>query len=166
MESLEQIINFVFGGQIDASKIVTILVGIWAVVKSITEWAAKRKLAVAVQSENETQRQLKQAKSELSEAKKCISMLSDVVLTAYLSSNTIPPETKKQIGAIGAELNKVAGIDLKGATGKLIDAAMTVAPQLSLEEKREEIDAAVDLTEEAIDAANEIAQSAIDKIKV
>lgn len=166
MESLEQIINWFFGGQVDASKIITILVGIWAVVKSITEWVAKKKLMTAVQQENETQARLKQAKEEIGELKKCTSMLADVVLTAYLSSNTIPEETKKRLGYIGTELDKIAGVDLKDATNKLIDAATTVAPQLSLEEKREEIDAAVEITEEAIDAANEVAQSAIEKIRI
>ena len=166
MESVEQVINWIFGGQVDATKIVTILVAIWAVVKSVMEWRAKKKLLTMDASENETQRQLKEAKAEIGEMKKCVSMLSDALLTAYLSSNTIPPETKKQLGHIGAELNKVAGIDLKDATGKLIDAATAIAPDLSLGEKREEIDAAVEITETAIDAANEVAQSAIDKLKV
>lgn len=166
MESLENVINWIFGGQVDASKIITILVCIYAVVKSVTEWIAKKKLLKAETAETNTQKDLKQTKKELEELKECTSLLSDVVLTAYLSSNTIPEETKKKLGAIGEQLDHVAGIDLKETTHKLIDVATTVAPQLSLNEKKEEIDAAVEVVEDAIDAANDVAQSAIDKIRV
>lgn len=166
MESLENIINWIFGGQVDASKIITILVGVWAVVKSITEWIAKKKLIKAEISETNTQKQLAAAKEEIAELKQCCSLLSDVVLTAYLSSNTIPEETKKKIGSIGEQLDHVAGIDLKKTTHQLIDVATTIAPQLSLNEKKEEIDAAVEIVEDTIDAANDVAQAAIDKIKV
>lgn len=170
MTSLEEIINWIFGGQVDASKIVTILVGIYAVVKSITEWAAKKKFN-ASDSENkelkkELEKEREQRKQDAKEFKQCMSMLADVVLTAYLSSNTIPEETKKTLGYIGTKLDKVAGIELQPVTQKLIDVAENIVPAANLQEHKEELMEATEVAEQVIDDANEVVQQAIDKIKV
>lgn len=166
MESLEQIINWVFGGSVDASKIISILVGIYAVIKSITEWIAKKKLLKAEQQETTTQKKLQEAKEDIGVLKGCVSMLSDVVLTAYLSSNTIPEEVKKQLGHIGSKLNEAAGIDLQPVTSKLIEVITTIAPDSNLQEHKEELEAATEVVEETIDAGNEVVSEAIDKIKL
>lgn len=166
MESLEQIINWIFGGSVDASKIISILVAVYAVIKSITEWIAKKKLLQATQQETTTQKKLQEAKEDINTLKGCVSMLSDVVLTAYLSSNTIPEEVKKQLGHIGAKLNKAAGVDLEPVTSKLIEVVTTIAPDSNLKEHKEELKAATEVVEEAIDAGNEVVSEAIDKIKL
>lgn len=166
MESLEQIINWIFGGQVDVSKIIVILTSIYAVIKSITEWAAKKKLLLAETAESKTQKDLKNAKEEIAQLKQCISSLGDVVLTAYLSSNTIPTEVKQKIGHYGEQLQKAADLELTSSTEKLIELATEVIPQANLNEKKEEILAATEIAEEAVDAANDIAQDAIKKIKL
>ena len=58
MESLEQIVNALFGGQITADQIITILVGIFAVIKTITEWKAKVKLIQAEKQQTATDKDL------------------------------------------------------------------------------------------------------------
>ena len=63
MESLEQIVNWIFGGQVDASKIISIIVAVYAVIKSITEWVAKKKLLQATQQETTTQKKLEEARN-------------------------------------------------------------------------------------------------------
>ena len=164
--SLEEIINWVFGGQVDAAKIITILVSIYAVVKSITEWIAKRKLIKAGLEQSALLEELKLARQENKTIKTALSKFGDVVLTAYLSSNTVPVEVKRELGKIGSELNTVAGIPLADTTNKLIEVVTTVAPNTSLNEHKEELQEASLLAEEVIDNANEVVQEAIDKIKI
>lgn len=166
MESIEEIINWIFGGQVDASKIISIVVAVYAVVKSITEWVAKKKLIKAGAEQTALLKELQLAREENKQLKTSISKLGDIVLTSYLSSNTIPVEVKKELGKIGNELNKVAEIPLSETTNKLIEAVTVVAPQNSLNEHKEELQEASMLAEEVIDGANEIVQDAIDKIKV
>lgn len=166
MASIEQIINWIFGGQVDATKIVTLLVAAYAVVKSITEWIAKKKLIKAGLEQTALLKELKLAREENQVVKTALAKFGDVVLTAYLSSNTVPVEVKRQLGAIGDELNKVAQIPLSDTTVKLIDVVTKVAPQADLNEHKEEIEEAAKLAEETIDNANDLVQSAIDKIKV
>ena len=164
--SLEQIVNWVFGGQVSLSDISAILVAIYAVVKSVTEWIAKKKLLKATAEQTQLTSELKLAREENKQLKGCIAKLGDIVVTAYLSSNTVPIEVKKQLGTIGSELNKVAEIPLADTTLKLLDAVNTVAPNNNLNEHKEEIEQASKLAEEVIDNANDLVQDAIDKIKV
>lgn len=166
MNSFEEIINWIFGGQIDATKIISIIVSIYAVVKSITEWAAKKKLIKAELEQTALLKELKLAREENQNLKGAVAKLGDVVLTSYLSSNTIPAETKRELGKIGSELNKIADIPLAETTNKLIEAVTVVAPQNSLNEHKEELQEASLLSEEVIDGANEVVQDAIDKIRI
>lgn len=166
MASVEEIINAIFGGTVSADKIISILVAIYAVVKSITEWVAKKKLIKATNEQTALTKELKLAREENKQLKSCVAKLGDIVLTAYLSSNTVPVEVKQQIGTIGSELNKVADIPLADTTVKLIDVVTKVIPNNALNEHKEELEEASKLAEETIDNANELVQNAIDKLKV
>jgi len=159
MSSVSDIINWIFGGQVDASKIISILVGVWAVVKSITEWRAKKKLIKASAEQSALVEENKNLKTS-------IAKLGDIVLTAYLSSNTVPVEVKREISKFGEELNKAAQIPLAETTVKLIQVVSEVVPMESLNEHKEEIVEAAKVAEEVIDGAAELAQSAIDKISI
>ena len=164
--SLEQIVNWIFGGQVSLSDISALLVAGYAVVKSITEWIAKKKLLKAANEQTQLTAQLKLAREENQQLKGCIAKLGDIVVTAYLSSNTVPIEVKKQLGTIGNELNKAAEIPLADTTLKLIEAVNTIAPNNTLNEHKEELEEASKLAEDVIDGANDLVQDAIDKIKV
>lgn len=166
MSSVSEIINWIFGGQVDASKIVSILVGIYAIIKSITEWRAKRKLLKADLEQTQTQKEISLVREENKTLKTAIAKLGDVILTAYLSSNTVPVEVKREISKFGDELNKAAEIPLAETTMKLINVVSEVVPMESLNEHKEEINEAAKLAEDVIDGAAELAQSAIDKISV
>ena len=166
MASVEEIVNAIFGGTVSADKIISILVAIYAVVKSITEWVAKKKLIKATNEQTALTQQLKLAREENKQLKTCVSKLGDIVLTAYLSSNTVPVEVKQQIGTIGSELNKVAEIPLADTTKKLIEVVTEVVPNNTLNEHKEELEEASKLTEDVIDGANDLVQNAIDKIRV
>ncbi len=164
--SLEQIVNWIFGGQVSVADISAIVVAIYAVVKSITEWIAKRKLIKATQEQTALTQELKLARDENKQLKTCVAKIGDIVVTAYLSSNTVPVDVKKQLGTIGNELNKIADIPLADTTVKLIDAVNSVVPNTTLNEHKEELQEASLLAEEVIDNANDVVQDAIDKIKV
>lgn len=166
MASIEEIINWIFGGQVDASKIISIVVAIYAVVKSITEWIAKKKLIKAGLEQSALLEELKLARQENQTLKTAVAKLGDVVLTAYLSSNTVPVEVKRELGKIGDELNKAAQIPLSDTTTKLIEVVTEIAPNNDLIKHKEEIEEASKLAEDVIDGANEVAQSAIDKLTV
>ena len=166
MTSFEEIINWIFGGSVDASKIISIIVAIYAVIKSITEWSAKRKLIKADQEQTALLKQLTLAREENKNLKTCVSKLGDVILTAYLSSNTVPPEVKKELGKIGSELNKAADIPLSETTNKLIEVATVIVPNQTLNEHKDELHEATQLAEEVIDNASDLVNEAIDKIKI
>lgn len=166
MESLEQVVNWLFGGTVSLDKITSIAVCVFAVIKTITEWISKKKLLKADLQETITQKEIKLAREENAKLKQSISLLSDIVLTAYLSSNTIPAETKKEIGKIGSALNSLAEIPIAETTNKLIEVVTQVIPNNDLLAHKEELEESAKLAEEIIDGANEITQSAIDKIKL
>ncbi len=166
MSSLEEIINVIFGGQVDASKIIVILVSIYAFVNSITERLAKKKVWSKEVEETQTQKDLKALKQKQKAVCECISSLADIVLTAYLSSNTIPVETKQKIAAEGEKLKCVGEIDLTESTNKLIAAATSTIPQETLNEKKEKINEAVKEVGETTKTANDAVQAAINNIKV
>lgn len=166
MTSVTDIMNWLFGGQVDVSKIISILVAAYAVVKSITEWIAKRKLIKAGLEQSALLQELKLAREENKTLKAGLSKLGDIVITSYLSSNTIPVETKRELGKIGNELNQIAQIPLADTTMKLIDAVTNIVPAKDLVEHKEELAEASKLAEEVIDNANELAQDAIDKLTV
>lgn len=166
MTSFEEVIKFLFGESFDVSKVVAIIVAIYAVIKSITEWRAKRALLKKEQEETALTKELKLAREENKELKKAIGKLGDVIITSYLSSNTIPVEVKREIGKFGDELNKVAEIPLAETTKKLVEVVSEVVPESNINEHKEELEEATKLAEEVIDSANELAQDAIDKISI
>jgi len=163
--SVEEILNIIFGGQVDISKITTILVAVWGVVMSIFEWRAKKKLLKADAEATRQELEIKNQEKEIKNLETCVSKLCDVVLTAYLTSNTVPEETKRTISVIGSELNKVAEIPLTEQTNKLIAAVSQIIPE-TINEKKEEILEHTQKVEETIDKVNNVAQEAINKIKL
>ena len=157
--SFEEVLNVLFGGQFDASKLAAIIVFIYAIVKSITEWIAKKKLLKLAAKEDKKDQ-------ELALLKEGVAKLGDIVITAYLSSNTVPVEVKRELGKLGDQLNKVAKIPLAETTTKLIEVVTEVTPNNDLIKHKEEIEEAAKTVEKVIDTANDLAQDAIDKITI
>ena len=166
MESLEQIINALFGGQITADQIVTMLVGIFAVIKTITEWKAKVKLIQAEKQQTATDKDLAKQRAELQETKKGLALLCNIMTTAYLSSNTVDNATKKQIASYCKQAEELAVIDLTATSKDLINVINTHIPGTSLNEKKQEIEAHIQLTEELLDSALQGSSDAIDNLKL
>lgn len=166
MNALEQFINIVFGGVISIDKIVTIGVAIFAVIKAITEWRAKAKLIKADKELTTSHKKIEAQQKQLDEFKQCISLLCNMMTTAYLSSNTIDDTTKKKIAAYSLKAEEISKIDLTAMTSDLINTINKHVPGATLNEKKEEIKTDVKASEERIDAAVEETTSAIDAINL
>lgn len=166
MNELEQFINIVFGGVISVDKIIAIGVAIFAVIKAITEWRAKVKLIKADKELTASDKKLETQQKQLNECKQCISLLCNMMTTAYLSSNTIDDTTKKKIAAYSLKAEEISNIDLTAMTSDLIDTINKHVPGTTLNEKKEEIKTDVKAAEERIDAAVEETTSAIDAINL
>lgn len=166
MESLEQIIETIFGGQITVDKVITILVGIFAVIKTFTEWSAKVKLIKAEKQQTATDKDLAQQRQELDYTKKALAYLCNIMTTAYLSSNTVDDTTKKKIASYCLLAEEVAGVNLTAVSKDLISIINEHVPGSSLNEKKEEIEANIQLTEELLDSTIKGAADAIDNLKL
>lgn len=165
MDSLKDFVNVVFGGKITVDQIVTILVAIYAVIKSFTEWRAKKRLINSDRTLTAVESELEDAKEEVKALKEACSSLGDIVVTAYLSSNTISSETKKELVTISNKLKENANISLSKPIVELIEAVEQGA-NVDLADVKQEIKERTEDIDELLDVANETAQTAIDKLSV
>lgn len=166
MPNLETFLETLFGGTVTADKVITILVAIFAVIKSCTEWVAKKRLIAADKELSSADKKLAAQQQELTECKQCISLLCNIMTTAFLSSNTVDDTVKKKIASYTLKAEEVAKIDLTSITSELIDTINKHIPGSSLVEKKESIIAEVKATEEVLDKAIESTTSAIDAINL
>lgn len=166
MPELSELLASLFGGQITVDKLTTMLVAIFALIKSFTEWFAKKKLIAADKELSSTDKKLAAQKTELEECKQCISLLCNIIVTAYLSSNTVDDTTKKKIAAYSLKAEEVSKIDLTSMTTQLIDTVNTHIPGANLNQIKESIAAEVKSTEEVLDKSIESTKSAIDAINL
>lgn len=165
MDSLNDFVNVVFGGRITVDQIITILVGIYAVIKSITEWRAKKKLINSERLLSSTEEKVQSLKEETEKLRDACTGLAEIVTTAYLSSNTIDVETKKRLAVVSDNLNKLSNIKLSEPVVSLIEAVESGANVDLTDIKNELRDKAED-AETMISVATDTAQAAIDKLKV
>lgn len=165
MDSLNDFVNVVFGGRITVDQIVTILVAIYAVIKSFTEWRAKKRLINSDRTLTAVESELQEERKENKELKEACSSLAEIVVTAYLSSNTISPETKKELVTFSNKLKENANINFSKPVTELITAVEKGA-NVDLSDIKKELKERTEDIEEILDVANETAQTAIDKLTV
>lgn len=165
MDSLNEFVNVVFGGRITIDQIVTMLVGIFAVIKSFTEWSAKKKLINSTRTLTSVEQDLKEEREENKALKDACSNLAEIVVTAYLSSNTISSETKKELVTMANKLKQNANIKISEPVTTLIT-SIENGVNVDLSDIKEELKNKTDNLEEILDIANETAQTAIDKLTV
>lgn len=165
MDSLNEFVNVVFGGRITIDQIVTMLVGIFAVIKSFTEWSAKKKLINSTRTLTSVEQDLKEEREENKALKDACSNLAEIVVTAYLSSNTISSETKKELVTMANKLKQNANIKISEPVTTLIT-SIENGVNVDLSDIKEELKNKTENLEEILDIANETAQTAIDKLTV
>jgi len=165
MDSLQGFIDAIFGGSISADKIITIVVAIYAVIKSFTEWRATKKLINSQRTLSGVEQELIEERKENKQLKESVSALADIVVTAYLSSNTISSDTKKELVTISNKLKENAGIDLSTPAVKLVEAVEN-GLNVDLGTVKQELKEKTEALSETLDIANEVTQNAIDKLTV
>ncbi len=165
MDSLNEFVNVVFGGRITVDQIVTMLVAVFAVIKSFTEWSAKKKLINSTRTLTSVEQELKEEREENKALKDACSNLAEIVVTAYLSSNTISSETKKELVTMANKLKQNANIKISEPVTALITAVEN-GVNVDLSDVKEELKNKTENLEEILDVANETAQTAIDKLTV
>lgn len=166
MESVQSIIQTIFGGQITIQSILTVLVSLYAVVVSIVEWRAKVKLIKADKQLTSADKKLDAQKEELNKIRESMKYLGDIVCTAYLSNPNVDENTKKKIAVAATSLEKVADIEFSKITTDLINVVTEYIPGTNIEEKKEEIIAEVKAAEKVIDAISDTADDIVNKLEV
>ena len=166
MESVQTIIQTLFGGQVTIQGIVTLLTPLYAIILSIVEWRSKVKLIKADKQLTSADKKLDAQQEELNQVKESLKYLGDIICTAYLANVNIDEATKKKIAVAATNLEQVASIKLSEATEQLINTITTYIPGTNIEEKKEEIRAEVKASEQIIDAAAETADDIVSKLEV
>ena len=166
MESVQSIIEILFGGQITIQGVFNLLMPIYAIIVSLAEWRAKVKLIKADKQLTSADKKLDAQRKELDQVKTGLKYLGDIICTAYLANANVDETTKKKIAVAASNLETVANIKLSEATEQLITTVTTYLPGTNIEEKKEDIIAEVKATEELIDTAAETADDIVNKLEV
>lgn len=166
MESVQSIIEIIFGGQITIQGIMNVLMPIYVVIVSIAEWRAKAKLINADKQLTSADKKLEAQREELNKVKQGMQYLGDIICTAYLANPNVDEATKKKIAVAATNLEKVSEIKLSDMTTDLINVVTEYIPGTNIEEKKEEIIAEVKAVEELIDTAAETADDIVNKLEV
>lgn len=165
MESLKEIITMLFGDKVTLDQIFTMAVGVFAVIKSFTEWRATKKLIKADKERTAIEEELELQKQRNEHLVQACSSLAEIVVTAYLSSNTISSETKKELVTMANNLKENASLQLTKPVTALIEAVEKGA-NVDLSTVKQEVLEKTKNIDEVVDIVKESTQNAIDKITV
>ena len=166
MDSVQTIIQNIFGGQVTIQGVLTVLVSLYAVVVSLVEWRAKVKLIKADKQLTSADKKLDAQREELDKVKEGMKYLGDIICTAYLANPNVDENTKKKIAVAATELEKVSNVNLSGMTKDLINVVTEYVPGTNLEAQKENIVAEAKAAEELIDAASESVDDIVNKLEV
>lgn len=166
MESVQTIVETLFGGQITVQGIITLLMPIYMIIVSIAEWRAKLKLIRADKQLTATDEKLQAQREELEKVKRSMQYLGDIICTAYLANPNVDETTKRKIAVAATNLEKVSEIKLSEMTEELIQTVTEYIPGTNIEEKKADIVAEMKATEELIDTASATANNIVNKLEV
>ena len=159
-----EFIKAIFGEDISVSNVLAVVCSVLVPILTVFFNKMRNKLLAADTANSYKDKQIAAQTKQIEELEKGLSYLGNMISTAYLSSNTIPPETKKVIGSYASKLEQVANIELTKETEKLIEQVAVFVPNVN--DKKEEILKATQEAEEIIDTVNDATQAAIDKLKL
>jgi regulator of replication initiation timing len=166
MDSVQNIITNIFGGEFTFQSIANAIVPLYAVVMSIKEAIATRRLIKADKELNATEKQVTKLREENSELRTAIGVFGDIICTAYLANPNVDEQTKKKIAVAATKLDEVAKIPLADMSRELIDTVTKYVPGTNLEAKKEAIVAEVARVEEKIDGTVEDVSDIIKNLEV
>ena len=160
----QELLKLIFGDDVSISSILAPICAILVPILTVFFNKVKNKLISVETASTTKDKQIAEQAQKIESLEKSVSYLGNIISVAYLSSNTIPAETKKVIGSYADKLDKVAGIQLSKDAEKLITQVATFVPNVN--DKKEEILKATQKAEEVIDTVNDATQAAIDKLKI
>lgn len=166
MESVQSIIEVLFGGQITIQGVMNLLMPIYMIIVSIAEWRAKIRVIRADKQLTSADKKLDAQRDELNKVKQGMQYLGDIICTAYLTNPNVDETTKKKIAVAATNLEKVSEIKLSNMTTDLINVVTEYVPGTNIEAQKENIVAEVKAAEELIDTASETVDDIVNKLEV
>lgn len=161
-----EIYKTLFPNGVTAEFISTAIVGIIALLVSLYGTTIKKK--VTTQDVQKSKSEIASANAEVKsqEAINAVTLLSNMLLTIFLNANTLDTDTKKQLVAYSKALETLSDIKLSEEVHKALDIVAKYAPEATILEQREQLNAAATKVEKYLDNASEATSSLIDKIKL
>lgn len=166
MDSVQDLINALFGGEITIEGVANLIAIVWAIAISIIAKMQNTKLVKADKESTATDAKLDALTTDVANLTTAIGILGDILSTTMLSSSSTTVAIKKVVAASAQKLSTAAGIPLADATTQIIDALIAYIPGSGLAEKKEEIVEAAKKAEEIIDEAAEAANTVVDKLRI
>lgn len=166
MDSVQSIITNIFGNDFTFQSIAQAIVPIYAVVMSIKEAIAVKKLIKADKELNATEKKVNKLQDETANVKEAIGILGDMICTAYLANPNVDEQTKKKLAVAATKLDEVAKIPLAEMSKDLIDTVTKYVPGTNLEAKKESIVAEVAKVEEKVDDTIEDISAIVKNLEV
>lgn len=166
MDSVQNIITNIFGGEFTFQSIANAIVPVYALVMSIKEAIAVRKLIKADKDINATEKQVKELKEENKQLREAMGIFGDIICTAYLANPNVEEQVKKKIAVAATKLDELTKIPLANMSKDLIDTVTKYVPGTNLEAKKEAIVEEVAKVEEVVDTVAEDISDIIKNLEV
>lgn len=166
MDSVQELISLLFGGEITIDGVANIIAIVWALSISIIAKKQNTKLVQADKESTATDNKLDSLTTDVAKLTNAVGILGDIIATTMLSSSSTTVSVKKIVAQSAEKLSIAAGIPLADATQQIIETLINYIPGSGLAEKKEEIVEAAKKAEELIDEAAEAANTVVDKLRI
>jgi hypothetical protein len=166
MPSLNEILQLLFGGEITAEAVANIVVVIYAIVMSFISKRATTRAITADRNASAAETEVASLKTEVTELKQAVGFLGDIISTAFLSSESVNINIRKELSATADKIASVAHVPLSDRTKSIIEAVKTFEPAQTIVKKKEAAAALIKETSDIITKAKEDAKDLISKIQI
>jgi alcohol dehydrogenase class IV len=166
MESLQYLVQTLFGGSIEAQEVLAVFVALYSIVMSIYEWRAKLKLIRAEKEKTVLEEKMETQSKELTETRQALALLGDLVCTAYLTNINVDASTKRKLSEIADKLRVLANLNLETTTVELIQKVQSFKESLDMATSTETILTEAKAVEEVLDNALNSAASVLENLEV
>ena len=166
MPSINEILEILFGGKVTAEAVANIIVLIYAIVLSFLNKRATTRAITADRSVTAAEKEVQSLKTEVENLKTAIGGLSDLIVTAFLSSGSLDTTVKKELGTIANRIEQEAHVTLSATSDKILQAVLNVVPSETIVKKKEEAAALIKETADKIQQAKDDAKDMISKLTI
>lgn len=160
----QEFIKAIFGDSFSVSDVLTVIATILWPILTVFYNKTKNKLILTNNAMAAKDKQIEDLSNKNAELEQGFSYMANMISCAFLSSNTVSPEVKKQIALYASKIDKLAGVELSNTARVLIEEVSTFVPNVN--DKKEEILKVTDEAEKIIDEVNDKTQEALDKLEI